>query len=605
MTRPIQDTLDSTIRDAVGFLSTTDKADVLLCTMERLALNDKITAGLSHAALQGLVFRRFSVKGLHLTFFPSYSADLQAILLLDPNHCEAKDLLSHLDGETQKGAGNVVLAGWNVCGHLNPKHGSTARISDTTYNAPHLSVELWREIVSYLSRRDLRSLVSVPHVLSSIARQFLFRDVTLHLGTGKWDADRRWVSFDPDEIDKWHAWRSAEILRRLNSDATYASQVRSLTIWAPQLSEDTTSSWFMVMLPSALEKLVNLKIAMCTIGRNALAQVLEMLEKSHPDLQELTILTDSPTLPSLPKFCQLRSFVFGKSDKAHTIPDIRSFLTAHAVALRTLTITNKLELGPPQEVPLSINNLRNLTLCLAVSRAHCVRLLLENGQQLENLQLGIHLKGCVLSNVLRSFPGPCSFPLLRKFSFTLQGADRDDPDLFPAVAEIVRGHPTLEALMVICETSGDFGYDAAIWGVMPSLICLRVLSMDVPADLPLSLCGWLVPRTVVALRLHDTEESDIYCDGSISRTSATYCDELLPGLPTGLKFLALPELEDLGNDPSLLPALRLVYSSGILQTFCPIDREFTDLGERQRDYYMHDWLVQLNCEEAEFIFPVV
>jgi hypothetical protein len=163
--------------------------------------------------------------------------------------------------------------------------------------------------VSYLSRRDLRSLVSVPHVLSSIARQFLFRDVTLHLGTGpgKWDADHGEVSSDPDEIDKWHARRSAEILCRLNTDAIYARQVRSLTIWAPHLSEDTTSSWFMgvptfpsqilpylplnlVMLTSVLQKLVNLKIAMCRIGSNVLTQVLEILEKSHPDLQELTIL---------------------------------------------------------------------------------------------------------------------------------------------------------------------------------------------------------------------------------------------------------------------------------------------------------------------------
>jgi hypothetical protein len=272
-----------------------------------LRAKSRITAGLSHAALQGLVFRRFSVKGVHLTFFPSYSADLQAILLLDPDHCEARDLLSHFDGEAQKGAGNVVLAGWNVCGHLNPKHDSTAQVSDTTYKVPHLPVELWRKIVSYLSRRDLRSLVSVPHVLSSIARQFLFRDVTLHLGTGKWNADRAEVLFNP-EIDKWHARRSAEILCRLNSDATYASQVRSFTIWAPQRS---STSQFMgvptppsqispylpinlVLLTSALTKLVNLKIARwiarCRMDSNAFSQVLEILEKSHPDLQELTIV---------------------------------------------------------------------------------------------------------------------------------------------------------------------------------------------------------------------------------------------------------------------------------------------------------------------------
>jgi hypothetical protein len=76
-----------------------------------LRAKSRITAGSSHAALQGLVFRRFSVKRVHLTFFPSYSADLQAILLLDPGHCEGKDLLSYLDGEAQTEAGNVSL-GW-------------------------------------------------------------------------------------------------------------------------------------------------------------------------------------------------------------------------------------------------------------------------------------------------------------------------------------------------------------------------------------------------------------------------------------------------------------------------------------------------------------
>jgi hypothetical protein len=209
-----------------------------------LRAKSRITAGSSHAALKGLVFRRFSVKRVHLTFLPSYSADLQAILLLDPDHCEARDLLSHFDGEGRIGAGNAVLAGWNVCGHLDSKHNSVVQVSDT-YKVPHLSVELWREVVSYLSRRDLRSLVSVPHVLSSIARQFLFRDVTLHLGTGKWDEDRRGKDFDPNskKIDKWHAQRSDDILRRLNSDAVYASQVKSFTIWCPGRS--STSSQFM------------------------------------------------------------------------------------------------------------------------------------------------------------------------------------------------------------------------------------------------------------------------------------------------------------------------------------------------------------------------
>jgi hypothetical protein len=60
----------------------------------------------------------------------------------------------------------------------------------------------------------------------------------------------------------------------------------------------------------------------------------------------------------------------------------------------------------------------------------------------------------------------------------------------------------------------------------------------------------------------------------------------------------------LGNILSRLPALRLVYASdeSQFQTVCPTDGKFTDLGERQRDYYMDNLLVQLDCEEAKFMF---
>jgi hypothetical protein len=44
------------------------------------------------------------------------------------------------------------------------------------------------------------------------------------------------------------------------------------------------------MLTSILPKLVNLTTFKCRMDSNAVAQVLEILEKSHPDLQELTIL---------------------------------------------------------------------------------------------------------------------------------------------------------------------------------------------------------------------------------------------------------------------------------------------------------------------------
>ncbi|KAI0298283.1 hypothetical protein BC826DRAFT_967454 [Russula brevipes] len=413
MTRPIQDTLDSTIRNAVGFLPKSDKMDVLLCTMERLPMNDK-----SHP------WSRRVIRAYELIFSVP-SLELQPGQVMP--HFKICGLFSNL----------ILIAArlGTYCPILMERpnqrpemHGSMVQVSNT-YKVPHLPAELWREVVSYLSRRDLRNLVSVPHILSSIARQFLFKDLTLQLGTGKWDETHEKDVLNPNELDKWHAQRSAEIICRLNSDAAYARQVRSLTILVSQHSdsEDAPFSFFMAMLTGVITKLVNLTTFKCRADNNALTQVLEILEKSHPDLQELAIF---------------------------------------------------------------------------------------------------------------------------------------------------------------------FGYDAPIWGVIPSLIHLRALSMDVPENLPSGLCGWLVPRTVVALALE------------LGSSTTINCDELIPGLPTGLKVLALPELEDLGNNLSLLPALRLVYFSAQsrFRTVCPADGEFTDLGVRQGDYYMDDLLVQLDCEEAEFIF---
>ena len=52
--------------------------------------------------------------------------------------------------------------------------------------------------------------------------------------TSMLDAEGDDLPFDPVvDMDKWHTRRSAEILRQLASDPACASQVRSLTVWAP------------------------------------------------------------------------------------------------------------------------------------------------------------------------------------------------------------------------------------------------------------------------------------------------------------------------------------------------------------------------------------
>jgi hypothetical protein len=166
---------------------------------------------------------------------------------------------------------------------------------------PRFSNEIWSEIASFLPRRDLRSLLLVPHVLSSIASRLLFRDVCLQFGTAHFDTG---YSEGAVEIDKWHAQRSADILIRLVSDAEYAGLVRSLSVRAPDEGQCMTSFQtgafvlfvksqrlivMIAMLASVLPKLTNLKVFRCQMGNDALISILGVLEKSHPRLQGLVI----------------------------------------------------------------------------------------------------------------------------------------------------------------------------------------------------------------------------------------------------------------------------------------------------------------------------
>ena len=139
--------------------------------------------------------------------------------------------------------------------------------------------------------------------------------------------------------------------------------------------------------------------------------------------------------------------------------------------------------------------------------------MLTHGPQLETLRLEVDLEhGCVLSTVFRSYAKPNSFPTLRKLSFVLMGAPHNfgDPDLFPAIAEFVRGYGMLDALCIsnTFDLPG-FGYDASIWGVLPSLVNLRTLLIDVPKDMPTALLAWLIPRGVTVLDLQIARQATI------------------------------------------------------------------------------------------------
>ena len=139
---------------------------------------------------------------------------------------------------------------------------------------------------------------------------------------------------------------------------------------------------------------------------------------------------------------------------------------------------------------------------------------------MEILRLEIRFSGSELSSAFRSHAQQGSLPTLREFSFVLLGAKghyHEDRDLFPAVAEVVRGHPMLEVLCLSYRESlrdpEDFGYTAAIWDILPSLVHLRALSMDASKDLSFGPSGLLVPRTVIAfdVRVHEGNSWEVDC----------------------------------------------------------------------------------------------
>ena len=205
--------------------------------------------------------------------------------------------------------------------------------------------------------------------------------------------------------------------------------------------------------------------------------------------------------PLLPALRSLNRFVYsGENDGALLAVD--GFLSTQTVALHTLVIHHT-QIYPAPFLPTS--SLRNLFLTLSFCKAEFLSQLFVHGQELECLRLEVNLEhGCVLSTVFRAHAKINSFPALRKLSFVLNTAANSfsDRDLFPAVAEFVRAHPMLDALCMsnMLRLPG-FGFDAAIWGMLPSLSNLRTLSIDVPKDLHFALSAWLIPRGVTALEL--------------------------------------------------------------------------------------------------------
>lgn len=108
---------------------------------------------------------------------------------------------------------------------------TTAQSLIQPHTTPGFSTEIWREIASWLPPRDLKSLLLVPHILSRIAGELLFRKIDLFFGElGGTEAGLSWLT-SCAVSDKRESQRSADILTRIIVDKDFAKHVKTLRVF--------------------------------------------------------------------------------------------------------------------------------------------------------------------------------------------------------------------------------------------------------------------------------------------------------------------------------------------------------------------------------------
>jgi hypothetical protein len=97
-------------------------------------------------------------------------------------------------------------------------------------------------------------------------------------------------------------------------------------------------------------------------------------------------------------------------------------------------------------------------------------------------------------------------PLLKSFLIHVDDAQIYD-GLFPTLADFLRGRVDLHSLGLSCGSASaavKTEFNAAIWGLLPTLPNLRALSMSITEDAAPGLVAWLLPRGLRALTLNGT-----------------------------------------------------------------------------------------------------
>ncbi|KAI0633147.1 hypothetical protein C8Q77DRAFT_1218476 [Trametes polyzona] len=577
--------LDASVRDVTAGLSDLQKADVLLYAMSHLELERSRTL-IENAVQSCLSISRLPAANAAKARLMRAKArlaaglrvgarqDIQAVLELQPDNLEAAALMA--------------------------EHGvSTDKPPTLPHGTPAFSTEIWREIVLWLPPRDLKSLLQVPHVISRIASELLFQRIDLHLAS-----------------EKRESQRSADILTRIITDASFASHVKTLRVFVP--GRETFPITFQTgMLSNALPKLTNLRNVHCSMRWKDMYSVLRVLETiSHrltglslmyvcslsvPGREALTRL-DTPR-PSdgtgelrFPRFKHIMQFSYHSTGGATT--QVYDFLVQNKTSIRYLSLHNPNWSFPTEAI--SIRHLTNLDFqgtFPADSRAFAE--ILANGHQLESLRLECILE-CTASKQFREFAN--ALPFLHHFAFSLMGYRVNDHDLFPAIAEFLKGRTALRSLQLTVPSADwalkRLGYDATVWGVLPSLTSLRALTATLPKDVAAAVAMWLVPRGVTALSLQALTPVN----------TIEFVSQLRAGLPPQLKYIGLSQFHI--EDPVAVieqgfPMVRIARIDDHYYTVARANGQIQmdEWPKSRTQFNAREWLACYGCEEAEWRDP--
>ncbi|KAJ7185689.1 hypothetical protein C8R46DRAFT_1288730 [Mycena filopes] len=579
--------LDASIRDVALCLSDNQKADLLIHALGSLPQDGPARAVFENAIQSCLQVSTLSVhntararilrarRRLAAGYQRGAEEDLQAALAADPDNPEAKALLHHRSVAVEKLLAPMLPA-------------SKGRFSD----------EIWREIALWLPRRDLKTLLFVPNALSRVASQLLFRKLDLHLSVPPDHEDATNASISAN-----YARRSADILTRLITDSAFGGFVRTLCIYSHAIGKDDSSMAFQIgMLVNALPKLVNLRnIYISALCENTIP-LLRILQHSAIRLRGLSLVCpDAPV--DLSNFeCQTLHHLSYSSREGN--PTATNNFIASNRSLRTVSLHNMSWIFPSESL-----SLRNLTTIAFSghfpSNSTAFADILTHGRQLDTLSLTCTLD-CLPAAQFRaanshSHPHSPTLPFLRHFALTVCGAARrpGSADLFPAVADFLRARVELRTLALVVREEADQrtgGFDAAVWGVLPTLAQLRALTITYPRDLAAGLAAWLIPRSVRSLTIDYA---------AAPRDAGPFFDQIRAGIPPTLRYVGLPDFPSRGARVAVehgFPMVRVVWLGG--NAYWRVLRDgsggVTDIlpCAHKSEGAAREWLEWMGCEDA-------